>query len=207
MNTLAQQDGEITAFLEACINRDEHAWDEFIAKYSKLIYNYIIKTLKRYNFQFQSDELEEIYNRIFAALLENDCRRLQNFRGTTEKSFTAYLREICFHNTVDFLRERRFFLDIEEVPESSSTESGYDNLELKQLQNIIGELKKELNPRHKLFFKLIFEEELPSDEVGRIMNLKLNAIHQLKFRLINKLVQIAKEKNLYRDLETFIRDL
>lgn len=205
MNTILQ-DGEITGFLEACINRDERAWDEFITKYSKLIYNYIIKTLKRYNFQFQSDELEEIYNRIFAALLENGCRRLQNFRGTTEKSFTAYLREICFHNTVDFLRERRFFLDIEDIPESSSVDSSYDNLELKQLQHIIGELKKELNPRHQLFFKLIFEEELSSDEVGRIMNLKLNAIHQLKFRLVNKLVQIAKEKNLYNDLETFIRD-
>lgn len=205
MDSILQEE-EIPGFLKACIDRDEHAWDIFIAKYSKLIYNYIIKTLKRYNFQFQSDELEEVYNRIFAALLESDCRRLQNFRGTTEKSFTAYLREICFHNTVDFLREKRFFMDIEEVPESFTLESGYDNLELKQLHAIIGELKKELNPRHQLFFRLVFEEELSSEEVGRIMKLKLNALHQLKFRLINKLVQIAKEKNLYHDLETFIRD-
>lgn len=202
--TLGEED--FTSFLGACINRNERAWDEFVAKYGRLIYNYIIKTLKRYNFRFHSDEWEEVYNRIFASLLENDCRRLKNFRGTTEKSFTAYLREICFHNTVDFLRERKSFLDIELIPESSTYDAGYNNLELKQLQNIIEELKKELNPRHQLFFKLLFEKELSSEEIGRIMNLKLNAIHQLKFRLINKLIQIAKKKNLYHELEKFIRD-
>jgi RNA polymerase sigma factor (sigma-70 family) len=203
-NTIREED--FINFLEACISRDEEAWNGFIAKYGKLIYNYILKTLKRYNFQFHSDEWEEIYNRIMASLLENDCRRLQNFRGTTEKSFTAYLREICFHNTVDFLRERKPFLDIEGVPENSSYDAGYNDLELKQLRSIISELKKELNPRHQLFFKLLFEEELNSEEIGRIMKLKLNAIHQLKFRLVNKLIQIAKKKNLYHDLETFIRD-
>ncbi len=206
MSYFTGQDVDMTKFLQACINRDEGAWDEFVTKYSKLIYNYIIKTLKRYNFQFQTDEWEEVYNRIFASLLEHDCRRLQNFRGNTERSFTAYLREICFHNTIDFLRERRTFLDIETVPECSSRNVGYNNLDLKQLRKIIAELKKELNPRHQLFFKLLFEDELSSEEISRIMNLKLNAIHQLKFRLVNKLIQIAQRKNLYKELEIFIRD-
>lgn len=205
METILKEE-DFCNFLQACIERDERAWDEFVAKYSKLIYSYIIKTLKRYNFQFHSDEWEEVYNRIFTSLLENDCRRLQNFRGTNEKSFTAYLREICFHNTVDFLRERKAFLNIEDVPESASYDLGYNNLETKQLQDIIEKLKKDLNSRHKLFFKLLFEEELSSEEIGRIMHLKLNAIHQLKFRLVNKLIQIAKKKNLYQDLEIFIRD-
>jgi len=205
MNSNLQEEN-FCKFLQTCIDRDEKAWDEFVAKYSKLIYSYIIKTLKRYNFQFHSDEWEEVYNRIFASLLENDCRRLQNFRGTSEKSFTAYLREICFHNTVDFLRERKSFLNIEDVPESSSYDAGFNKLEIKQLRSIIEKLKKELNPRHQLFFKLLFEEELSSEEISRIMHLKLNAIHQLKFRLVNKLIQIAKKKNLYQDLEIFIRD-
>lgn len=205
MNSYPQEEN-FCKFLQTCIDRDEQAWDEFVTKYSKLIYSYIIKTLKRYNFQFHSDEWEEVYNRIFASLLESDCRRLQNFRGTNEKSFTAYLREICFHNTVDFLRERKPFINIEDVPETCSYDAGFNNLEIKQLRSIIEKLKKELNPRHQLFFKLLFEEELSSEEISRIMKLKLNAIHQLKFRLVNKLIQIAKKKNLYQDLEIFIRD-
>lgn len=206
MNNLPQSE-DFTNFLQSCIKREERAWEEFIAKYGKLIYNYILKTLRRYNFLFHSDEWEEIYNRIFASLLENDCRRLKNFRGSTEKSFAAYLREICFHNTVDFLREKKPMVDIEAVPEASSHELGYGKLELQQLRDIIKRLKGELNPRHQLFFTLLFEEEMSSEEISRIMKLKLNAIHQLKFRLISKLIQIAQKKNVYKELEKFIRDV
>ena len=84
-------------FLEKCANRDKEAWNAFVEKYGNLIYNYILRTLKRYNYFFQNDEVDEIYDRIFLALLDKKCRRLRNFRGQNERSFGAYLREISFH--------------------------------------------------------------------------------------------------------------
>ncbi|MGA1840909.1 MAG: RNA polymerase sigma factor [bacterium] len=187
-------------FLDLCTQKDKIAWNKFINKYSNLIYNYIIKTLQRYNYFFQEDVLEEIFNSVFLALLDKDCRRLKNFRGQDERSFMAYLREIVFNLTIDFLREQKRIVSLECVGQVDLDKDKDKELDTLSLLKTISILKEGLSERYKYLFKLIYEEDLGMSEIANIMNLKLNAIHQMKFRMINTIIDIAKKKNLYHEL-------
>ncbi|MGA1866949.1 MAG: RNA polymerase sigma factor [bacterium] len=203
---LMESNEQFLDFLDDIINQDKKAWDQFVEKYGNIIYSYINRTLKRYHYSFQNDEIEEIFDRIFVALLDRDCRRLRNFRGENERSFVAYLREISFHLTIDFLREQKSFVDLEEIQYRISDDNKFKKIETKDLKKLINELKDGLSERHHYLFRLIYEEDLSLSNIAEIMALKINAVHQLKFRMVNNLVKIAKKKNLYEELKSFISD-
>lgn len=193
-------------FLDRCTQKDKDAWDIFVEKYTKLIYNYIIRTLKKYYYFSQNDEVDEIFNRIFVALLDKNCRRLKNFRGQNERSFGAYLREISFHITIDFLREQKNFIELEQIKYRVSEDDKYELWALRELKGILITLRDELPERHKYLFRLLYEEGLDLSEIAQMMGLKLNAVHQLKFRMINNLIKIAKGRNLYHELKVYISE-
>jgi len=191
-------------FLKSCSMKDKKAWNTFIDKYSSLIYLYINKTLKRYSTISQNGEADEIFNSVFLALLDNDCRRLKIFRGKNEYAFLAYLREISFHMTVDFLRNRRSFVHLDGIQNYFPKQDHSISLDQKDLKKIISILCGELPSRHYYLFRLIYEEELDSSEIAHIMGLNLNALNQLKFRMMKNIIKIAKEKGLYRELKKFL---
>ncbi|MGA1797087.1 MAG: RNA polymerase sigma factor [bacterium] len=193
--------------IEGCINRKKDAWNTFVDTYAKLIYNYIIRSLGRYSYPFHDDDLDEIFNNVFLALLEENYKRLRNFRGQNERSFAAYLRQISFHISIDFLRQQRRFQTLEQIEYKICSKDNYEKLDYDDLREIIGDIKGHLPERHNYLFHLIYEEELDSPEIAEILNIKLNAVHQLKFRMIQNLIKIIKKQNLYEELEIFIKGI
>jgi len=141
------------------------------------------------------------------ALLDENCKRLKNFRGQNERSFRAYLREISFHITVDFLRKKRNFIDLDQIQYCISAKNDFEKVDYGDLEKTILTLRKELPQRHNYLFKLIYEEELEFSEIAGILKLKLNALHQLKFRMIKNIIKISKKQGLYHDLKIFMTDL
>ena len=197
---------EFLTFLDRCIKKDEDAWDHFVQTYGRLIYNHIIRTLKRYFYSFQEHDLEEIFNIIFLALIEDGFRRLKNFRGQNEHTFIAYLRKISFNTCVDFLRKRKDLRSLEEIQYCVNAKDNEESLNFRDLREIIRTAREELPERHHYLFKLIYEEGLDLSEIAEILNLKINAVHQLKLRMIKNFIKIIKEKNLYQELRLFLTD-
>jgi len=195
---------EFLLFLGQCIGKEKNAWDIFVKNYSNLMYLYIIRTLRRYSHPVQYEEVDEIFNCIILALLEEDRKRMRNFRGRSEQSFVAYLREICFHMTIDFLRRQKPLIDLEKIEHCISVRDSYNGMDYRDLKQIIGIIREELPERHRYLFKLMYEEDLASSEIAHIMDINLNALHQLKFRMMKNFVKIAKRKQLYHELKTFI---
>jgi RNA polymerase sigma factor (sigma-70 family) len=199
-----KKDSTFLDFLKRCTIKDKESWNTFIEKYGGYIYLYINKTLRRYDVFSQNGEVEEVFNSVFLALLDNDCKRLKSFRGQNEYSFLAYLREITFHLTVDFLRRQKSFVDLEKVKNYFPERDHFISLDQKDFREMISTVRDELPPRHHYLFKLIYEEELDLSEIAQIMNLNLNALSQLKFRMIKNLIKIAKGMGLYRELKIFL---
>lgn len=193
-------DREFIEFLGRCIDKEKDAWDAFVKNYSSIIYNYILRTLQRYNYFIQNDEVDELFNKVFLNLLDKDCQRLKNFRGKNERSFCAYLREICFNMSIDFLRQQRNFIKFENIQYKISEEDNFKELDKKDATEVISSLVKDLPIRQRYLFNLIYEEGLDLKHISKNMNLKLNAIHQLKYRMINNLIKIAKKKNLFHEV-------
>jgi len=199
-----EKDTTFLDFLKRCASKDKKAWDTFIEKYSHYIYLYINRTLRRYNTGPQNGETEEIFNSVFLALLDNDCKRLKNFRGKNEYSFLAYLRVISFHMTVDFLRKRKNLVALEKVQNYLPNRDHLMSLDRKDLRDMLTIVSDELPSRHRYLFRLIYEEELDSSEIAEIMNINLNALSQLKFRMMKNLIKTAKKKGLYSELKKFL---
>ncbi|MGA1842365.1 MAG: RNA polymerase sigma factor [bacterium] len=188
-------------FLDRCKKKEKKAWNIFIEKYGNLIYHYIIKTLRRYYYPFQIDEIDDIFHNVFLALLDNDCKRLKVFRNRDEYSFIAYLRVISYNTSIDYLRKQKTLVDLENIQNRVSDNNCNKQFDQRELQNIILMIRKNLSDRHNYLFKLIYEEGFIHSEIAEIMNIKTNTVHQLKFRMIKNIHKIAKNKNLFNILK------
>ncbi|MGA1843985.1 MAG: RNA polymerase sigma factor [bacterium] len=194
---------DFTGFLEQCTGRDRGAWELFVSRYGRPMYAYIEKTLARYNYPLHSEVVEDIAHRTFLSLVERDCQSIRNFRGNDDRTFKAYLREICFHTTVDFLREQGRFTELDEGCPYSSASQKVDISEQNELREILSTIRDALPARHRYLFKLIYEEEWDWPEIAEALQISLNAAYQLKFRMIGNIVRIAKGMNLYDLLKPF----
>ena len=201
-----QQNCNFLDFLTKCVQKNKAAWNEFIDRYSNYIYNYVIQTLKRYNYFFQDDEVNEIFNIIFLNLLDKECKSLRSFNGQNEQSFLAYLRTISFNTSVDYLRTVKHFVDFDKVDYQIGMEDRFKKIHLKDLREIIQIIKENLPERHSFLFEMIYEKDLNQSEISEIMDLNSNAVHQLKHRMMKNIIKIVRKKDLYEALQTFNMD-
>jgi len=192
---------DLFTFLDHCCVKDRESWEVFVSRYGIIIYHYIIRTLKRYGFVYQDDEVDDIFNNVFLELLNEDCKRLRDFRRKEEGSFLAYLRMICFRIIARYINERESFVasvNVGQITPEKGNSGGADSIDLREIILI---LKENLPKRYIYLFKLIYEEGLDFDEIAELMNMKLKAVYQLKTQMIENIQRIAKQKRLYSSLK------
>jgi len=97
-----------SALLERCISgNDEPAWDQFVRRYSRLIWSSIHKTFRASAFSYQPEDVEDIYSTLFLSLVEDDFRKLRLFRSRNACSLSTWLAVVTVHATIDFMRRQR----------------------------------------------------------------------------------------------------
>lgn len=197
---------DLFTFLDHCCEKDREAWEVFVNSYGIIIYDYIIRTLKRYGFDYQDDDANDIFDSVFLELLNEDCKRLRDFRRKEERSFPAYLRMMCFRIIARFINERESFVALGNVRQIIPEKGNSGKADSMDLKEIILILKKNLPKRYLYLFKLIYEEGLDFDEIAEIMNMKLKEVYQLKIQMIKDIQRIAKEKRLYSRLKLSLAD-
>ncbi|MGA1826234.1 MAG: RNA polymerase sigma factor [bacterium] len=195
---------EFIDILNQCIQNDKSTWNIFADKYGKFMKNSIKKVLSQYQPPNQDNDAEEILHRIFVTLLEKDCRKLKNFKGDNEYSFLAYLKKMCVHCTIDYLRGQKTHIELETrnyyLAEKRQDTNAINKIDQENLRNMLFSIKDDLPARHQFVFSLMYEE-WRLKEIAQTMNLTLNAAHQLKFRVMNNIIKIAKKNNIYKQLK------
>lgn len=86
--------------LERCIKQDKNAWDVFVEKYSRIISHSIVHTLRIYSFPIENQIVEDLFNTVFLSLLEDNCRKLRQFKWKCKLS--SWLHLIAVRATIDF---------------------------------------------------------------------------------------------------------
>ncbi|MGA1865302.1 MAG: RNA polymerase sigma factor [bacterium] len=190
--------------LKRCEIKDREAWNNFTEKYGSYIYLYINKILSRYNVFPQNGEAEEVFNSVFSTLLDKDCKELKNFQGENEYSFWAFLREISFRVTLDFLKVKKSIIDQNKKRSCSQKRDHSLRLNKNDLPDILSNINEELHPRYQYLFRLIYEEGLGPSEVAEIMNINLNALGKLKSNMLKNIIKVSKKKGLYPELKLFL---
>ena len=102
-------------FIQRCLKQDKAAWDEFVDRYSRLIYNYIYSVFKIKGVNASSDTVNDLFQEIFLSLIKDNFKKLRQFKGKNNASLASWLRIITINFCLDYLKkEKKLCYSLEE---------------------------------------------------------------------------------------------
>ncbi len=203
-----------------CLAGEKQAWDEFVEKYSKLIYNAIYRTLELKGYKIESDLVEDLYQEFFISILKDDYRKLRKFTWKNDCSIATWLCVIARNMIFDFIRKdikargRTESIDKEAGGEDTKTllkellvssekiahEELSDAEEVALLEKAIAKLLTE----DRVLLEMIYYQELSFEEIAKTLNKSIDALYMQKKRLIER-GHISKtfrvKSNFFRETE------
>ncbi len=187
--------------LDACVSGERGAMEEFIRKFSKLVYYSIHKAFKVKSISAQSEEIDDLFGETFLMLFESDFARLKSFEGRNGCTLASWIRLIAGRRTIDYLRERgrkpisRPFDEAPSVEDHPASGNPEDELLDKERSLIAYEIIPNLPPDDLLFLSLYYEQELSPEEIAEILDVSVGTVYSKKHRLHEKLHRMLTERN------------
>ena len=195
-------------FVQGCLKGDKQSWSEFLSRYSRLIYNYIYSVLAVRVRNFSNDQVEDIFQEIFHALIKDNYKKLSTYRGRNGCSLASWLRQVTVNFTIDYLRRLKPAVSIE-----AQSEDGFS------LQDTLADLSpgtaEFLNREDKLktlyecidlldsgeqyFMELFFGQGLSLEQLREHFKLNRGALDMRKSRIFQKLRECFKRKGFGLD--------
>lgn len=181
--------------IQRCLAKEAKAWDEFVERYSRLIYDAIVRTFERYGHPRQQDVLADLHNDIFVLIIEEDCRVLRQFEGRNGCQLGHYLRTVSVRRAVDFLRKIKptVSLDDDMFDGPGTVQIPHRNPDasvslIKQEQNeTLRLLMNRLSQSDREFCQLMMIEGLNPEQVSKKLKISIDYFYVRKKRLIEKL--------------------
>ncbi|WP_419784224.1 RNA polymerase sigma factor [Maridesulfovibrio sp.] len=163
-----------------CIEDDKSSWDNFVEKYSGIIYFTINNTLQSKLSYCSQHYVDDICQNVFLRLVQNDRSLLRRYDPEKSK-ITTWLMVIARSVTMDFLRKGVYCL--------APLDDFIDELEapmvpVKEGLDIPEQL---LSPRQKLVVKLFFEDGLDISEISDFIGIKEQSVRSAKHKALTKL--------------------
>ncbi|MFA5411234.1 MAG: sigma-70 family RNA polymerase sigma factor [Candidatus Omnitrophota bacterium] len=196
-------------FVQRCISGDKLALDEFVDKYSRLIYKYIHSVLNTNSKkQFSQDNINDLFQDFFLLLAEDNFKKLRSFQGKNGCSLATWLKQVVVNYTIDYLRKFK--------PAVSLDEENDEGLSLKDVladgstpisdtlaaQDDLAHLKdciKRLDIDDKYFLELYLNQGLTLEELRRVFKISRPAADMRKTRLIERLRECFKHRGFLLD--------
>ncbi len=195
-------------FVRQFIKGENQARDQFIKRYSRLIYNYIQHVLGTKGLQGHVSYADDIFQGFIVFIIDEDCKRLRSFKAKNGATLATWIRYLTINFTRDYLRKIKpvFSLDTE-------TEEG---LTLKDMlvdnsSSVVEDLSKEeefktlddcidlLDSNDKYFLELNFNQKVSLEIMKDFLKLTRGAVDMQKMRLMKKLKDCFKRKGFELD--------
>jgi RNA polymerase sigma-70 factor (ECF subfamily) len=195
--------------LKACINGDKYAWDLFVERYTNLVYHTIQKTLKICSTDFLYQDIEDLHNNIFLSLIEENYKKLRQYKGINKCSVSSWIMVIATNATINFITRRKQHFSLEDSRDDNKSlsdilpapdKSVIDQIDESERYTLLEELLKELSVNDKLFLQYYYVDEISPEEIAGILNVTVSAIYSKKSRIIEKLREIAKKKKILQGM-------
>jgi RNA polymerase sigma-70 factor (ECF subfamily) len=182
--------------LRKCLNEgDAASWELFVGQYSGLIWSSIKKTCRTYNYQHSDEDAEDLFHSVFLSLIEDDFKKLRQYRADNSCSLGTWLTIIASRRTIDHMRSdrSRFYDDpvcegvdiFEMMP--SDCKSPEHHLEEKQKTAMLRDAVMELPDQDRLIYRLLIEKGMSAEETARFMGMEVGAVYSRKNRIIGRL--------------------
>lgn len=196
-------------FVQRCANGDNQSWDEFLKRYSRLIYKYIHSVLNSKNILASNqDHVDDIFQEFLSSLIQDDYKKLKSFKARNGCSLASWLRQVTVNLTLDYLRRVKltFSLDAQTdeglglkdtLSDGSISVPDLLNQEemLKSLEDCIGALSSQ----SKFLVELNINQGVKLEVLKDLFKLSRGAIDMQKKRIIDKLRECFKSKGFKLD--------
>ncbi len=182
--------------LRKCLNEgDGVVWELFVRRYAKLIWGTLRKTFLSYSFRHTEEDLEDIFNAVFVSLLDNDFKKLRQFRSENSCSLSTWLTIIASRTAIDHMRQDKSQLFVEtkdgerDIYESiPASEKSIEHLFIeKQRDERLNAAITQLGAQDSLIIRLVLEKGLSPEEIAVIMGISAETVYSRKNRLAEKL--------------------
>ena len=195
-------------FIERCLNRDKAAWSEFLSKYSNLIYNYIYHVFKVKGVRASSDKASEFFQQIFSDLIEDDFRKLRQFKGKNNATLASWLRMVTINSCLNYLRKEKKVrlnsLDQEDDDQNASlvetlvdfSDTADELLVKAESAQHLTECIEALNRQDKYLLEMHIYQGLHLEDLQVTLGISRSAVDMRKSRLIQKLRDCFKKKGV-----------
>lgn len=196
--------------LRRCLRHDKGAWDEFVSRYSRLIYNYIHSVFRVKGSSLSQDTAADIFQEIFLNLTKENFRKLRQFEGRNNASLASWLRIITINFCLDYLRKAK--------PPLLSLDEEFGN-EAGVLKDILpgrrippdAELLKQDRLRHlfecidslstqdRYLLEMHIYQGISLDSLRASLGISRSAVDMRKLRLLKRLKECFKGKGFQLD--------
>jgi len=196
-------------FVQSCAKADSHTWEEFIQRYSRLIYSTIHGVFKRkFPDQARNSHVDDVFQEFFLLLTKNDFAKLKTFEGRNGCSLASWLRQVAVNLSLDYIRKIKPMVSLEEQSAAAGPLKDLlaDSLHvprngLSESETIAG-LKgciDELETEGKFFLELHFEQGLSLEEVREALKISRGAVDMRKARIVKLLKDCFRRKGFLLD--------
>ena len=193
-------------FIQGCLKGDKQSWSEFLSRYSRLIYNYIYSVLSVKGRSISTEQVEDIYQEIFHALIKDNCKKLATYRAKNGCSLASWLRQVTINFTIDYLRKLKpmISMDVE-------TEEGFalqdilpdlspgaaDFLNHQEKRKTLEECIDLLGSDEQYFLELLLNQGLSLEQIKEYLKINRGAVDMRKGRIFQKLQDCFKKKGFF----------
>jgi RNA polymerase sigma factor (sigma-70 family) len=196
-NTLSDK-----ALIDGCIAGQGAAREQFVRRFSRLVYSTIQGTIKSKGAWISEQDIEDLHNTVFVSFFDRRCRKLRQYEGRNGCSLASWVRMVTVRAVLDFLRRRSDLLsrpeqlvplDLLPEPEDGTQASPWVCIVTKEQQAFIEKGLQGLSDRDQLMIRLHCLEERPLSQVAAILNVSETNIHSVKHRAIQRLKEAVAE--------------
>ena len=195
-------------FVQRCVKGDKQALDEFLNKYSRLIYNYIQNVLSVKGYAFSQNHINDIFQEIFCSLAKDNFKKLRSFKARNGCSLASWLRQVSINFTIDYIRKIKPTVSIDEETDdglslkdllADGSRPVSDTLSYEEKLEGLKDCIEKLDNAGKYFLELHINRGLRLEQLKDYFKLSRGAIDMQKSRLIDKLRECFKGKGILLD--------
>jgi len=194
-------------FVRRCVKRDKRAWNEFVERYSSLIYNYIHSVLKIKGHAFSQENINDLFQEIFLSLVKDNFKKLGSFQARNGCSLASWLRQVTVNFTIDYIRKlKNPLVSIDEETDdgfsltdllSSDSPSATELLSQEEKLTRLKDCIDKLNIDDKYFLELHIHRGLGFEELKAFFKISRAAIDMRKSRIIKRLKDCFRNKGFF----------
>lgn len=174
-------------YIDSILNGDANAFTVLVDRYKDLVFTLALRMMKH------REEAEEVAQDTFIKVYKS----LNKFKG--DSKFSTWIYRVALNTCLDRLKKNKrqqYTVEINEYTEHQikTLDNALDKIEEKEREQAMQDCLALLPSEDSFLLTLYYFEELSLEEIGKIVDLKINNVKVKLFRSRKKLATILRKK-------------